>query len=453
MSKKKSLPLSSREAALRSLVRVEQDSAYLNLVLPAMLQGLTTEERALAVQLAAGVIQRLNTLDWALGLYLKRPLKSFTPWIRNLLRMGAYQLIYLHGIPDYAVVDETVSLAHRFGHRGVAGLVNALLRRLIKEASALPWPDPLKDPVEYLSLKESHPQWLVKRAITRFGLPEAKKWCISNNIKPLSSIRPNLLKTDHISLVKELEAEGLKITRSPVVPGMFRVSGAFNPVASTSFRKGLFTVQGESSALVAPLIKPELGDTIIDLCSAPGGKTTHLAELTGDKGRIYAVELHQKRLRMVEKAASRLGLHSIIPMQADGTTIDKSNLPVPDALLVDAPCSGLGVIRRLPEIKWRRQENDLALLQNLQLRLLTSAARLLPEGGKLLYSVCTTEPEETGEVVSAFSLKNRNFILEDIVPLLPPDLQNASARRGTVVFYPHVNDLDGFYLALWIKKG
>ncbi len=443
---------SAREAALRALVRVEQDGAYLNLTLPPLLHNLTAEERALAVQLASGAIQRLNTLDWAINTFSRRSTKTFTPWIRNLLRLSAFQILYLDRIPDYAVVDEAVSLARRFGHRGVAGLVNALLRRLAAECAALPWPDRKRRPVEYLSLTQSQPQWLVSRMIGRFGFEEVEKWCIACNKKPLVSIRPNLLKTNPEELQEKLRAEGLDTLPSPVVPGMLRIGAGASPAATGSFREGLFTIQGESSALVAPLLFLQPGDTVVDLCSAPGGKSTHLAELLKDRGIVYAVELHNHRLQLVEKAADRLGLQSIIPVHTDGRAIEKENFSEPSAVLVDAPCSGLGVIRRLPEIKWRRCEEDLPAMQALQLDLLSAAARILPPGGKLLYSVCTGEPEETNQVVKAFTSANRQLFLEDLTPLLPAPLRDDQDNCTTVSLWPHRHDLDGFFMALWRKK-
>ncbi len=454
MSGKNTKPKSAREAALRALVRVEQDGAYLNLALPAYLSGLAPDERALAVQLAAGTIQRLNTIDWSLNLYSRRPVGTFTPWVRNLLRLSAYQFLYLDRIPDYAVVDQAVRLARRFGHRGVGGLTNALLRRLARETRELPWPDQNSEPLKYLSLKHSQPQWLVSRMVQRFGFEEAEQWCLACNLKPVATIRPNLQRVNPGELVEILKAEGAETAPAPVVPGMLSFTGpaGVSPAATVAFREGLFTIQGESSALVAPLLSPEKGDTIIDLCSAPGGKTTHLAELIEDEGKVYAVELQQNRLQLVEKAARRLGLQAVKPLLADGRAIGNEDLPTPSGILVDAPCTGLGVIRRLPEIKWRRCEKDLLAMQALQLELLRAAARILPTGGKLLYSVCTTEPEETDQVAEAFGREHPGFTAEKVPPLLPEGLQNGQDKGLTAALWPHRHNLDGFFIALWRKN-
>ncbi len=451
MDKKNVPPKGAREAALRALVRVEEDGAYLNLVLPSLLQNVSPVERALAVQIATGTIQRLNTVDWVINLYSRRNLDTYTPWLRNLLRLSAYQILFLDRVPHYALVNEAVRLARRFGHRGVAGLTNALLRRIAAESTGLPWPDSTVKPAEYLSLKHSQPLWLVDRLISRLGFAEAESWCLASNRKPLISIRPNLLRTDSAALIDKLRSEGLEASTSPVAPAMLRLAEGASPASADSFSEGLFTIQGESSALVAPLLAPQPGELVIDLCSAPGGKTTHLAELMSDSGRVYACDLHQGRLQLVEKAARRLGLQSITTVTVDGRNPGDQNLPLVDAILVDAPCSGLGVIRRLPEIKWRRNEEDLLRMQAVQLELLTSAARLLKPGGKLLYSVCTTEPEETEAVAAAFNRAHQQFMPEELLSSLPSLLQRDQENSETIKLWPHRHDLDGFFIARWRK--
>lgn len=444
-------PRTAREAALHALVRYEQDLAYLNLALPAVVNHLPEEERSLAVHLAGGTVQRLNTIDWALNLYSRRQVDSMTTWVRNLLRLGAYQLLYMDRIPAYAAVNEAVKLARRYGHRGVAGLANALLRRLSANLDQLPWPDRDKDAEKYLALQYSIPRWLVLRMLERYSFEETEKWAQASNLKPSLSIRPNRLKNSPAELERKLAAAAIETKPSPTVPGMLLFPGGTDPAGCEFFRSGLYTIQGESSALVAPLLDPDPEDTIIDLCSAPGGKATHLAELMDDRGQIFAVELQKSRLQLIEKAALRLKLQSIQPVLADGRKIDRERLPDPTAVLVDAPCSGLGVIRRLPEIKWRRKKADLQKMQTLQLELLDAAAHILLKGGKLLYSVCTTEPEETSHVVEEFNRRHRGFELENLHPLAPGLLQAELGTGPTITTWPHRHRLEGFFIARWRK--
>ena len=442
----------AREAALRALYRVEREGAFLNLALPSLLGGLPPLERALARELAAGTIRRRNTLDWSLELFLKRPLEGLTPWMRNLLRLGAYQLIYLERIPVHAAVDESVRLARRYGHRGVAGLANAVLRRLVATAKDLPWPDPARRPLENLVLRHSHPSWLVERWLSRFGPEQTRSLCEANNTPPLPVLRPNRLRTTPAALKERLAAEGVTSEYSPRLPGMLLAELPRGISALASFREGLFTVQGESSIMVAPLLQPQPGESIVDLCSAPGGKSTHLAELMDDCGTITAVDIHAQRLGLVERAARRLGLTIIETLEADGARIGGAGPRRPHRILVDAPCSGLGVIRRLPELKWRRGPGDLERMPRLQLALLAAAAELLPPGGALLYSVCTFEPEETTAVAAAFSAAHPSFSSQPLRPHLPPGLGTEAAGSGGAVYlYPHRHGMDGFFIALWQK--
>lgn len=445
-------PLTAREAALTALVRVDQDSSYLNLTLPPLLVHLPLRERGLASRIATGTLQHLNTIDWALSLYLKSPLEKLTPRIRSLLRLSAYQLLYLDRIPAHAAVDEAVHLAFRYGHRGVAGLTNAVLRRLAAQKEDLPWPNKQTRPAEALALGCSHPLWMVRRWINIYGLQEAEDLCRANNEPAPVSLRPNTLRTGAPQLKALLDAAGVEAVHNPVVPGLLIVNLQQSPADLDSFRKGLFTVQGESSALVAPLLAPVAGQKVLDLCSAPGGKTTHLAELMQDSGAVLAADLRRRRLSLVEEAARRLGLSSIRTLVADGREIHRSGLALQDRILVDAPCSGLGVIRRLPEVKWRRGEEQLLKMHKLQLDLLEAASLLLSAGGTLVYSVCSNEPEETAAVVAAFSTKHPEMALHSEFAGLPASLSGAVTCAGAINLLPHRHRVDGFFIARWIRR-
>ena len=437
---------------MQALMRVERDGAYLNLALPPLLSGLSPQERGLASRIATGTVQHLNTIDWALNLYLTSPLHKLTPAMRNLLRLSAYQLLYLDRVPAHAVVDEAVRLARRYGHRGVAGLANAVLRRLSAQKEDLPWPDPSASAAEYLSLRYSHPYWMVKRWIERYGVTETESLCRANNEAVLVSLRPNTLRTTAGQLHERLSAEGVEATFSPRVPGMLLVNPHRSLAELDSFKEGLFTIQGESSALVAPFLDPGPGQMVLDLCSAPGGKTTHLAELMLDSGVIHAADIHAHRLQLVQRAARRLGLSSIRTLAIDGRKIGEAGLPLQQCILVDAPCTGLGVIRRLPELKWRRREEELPQMQKLQQELLEAAAAMLAPGGKLLYSVCTNEPEETAVVARSFSARHPELKLQAGPDRLPGTLSTAFGEDGTINLLPHRHGLDGFFIALWLRR-
>jgi len=443
----------AREAAMKALVRFEQDKAYLNLVLPPLLQSLPEKEKALARIMAVGTVQHLNSIDWALQCHLDYNLETLTPWIRNLLRIGGFQLLYLDRVPVYAIVNEAVNLARLYGHRGTAGLTNALLRKLAAEKNCLPWPDPRCEPLKYLALCYSYPQWLVKRKLKILGYADAEKWCQANSNKPPLTIRVNSSRAKPDELMVKLQNENIITVQCKENSSLLFVkSGAGKLAESNAFKEGLITIQGQSAALIAPLLNPQPKENIVDLCSAPGGKTTQLAELQQDQGQIFAVELHQSRINLIQKAITRLGLKSIKIVQADGREIESLKLPAADAVLVDAPCSGLGVIRRLPEIKWRRSEKDLPGFQQLQQKLLAAGASQLRPGGRLLYSVCTNEPEETTQVVKAFSQDHPHFLLQPLSSLLPEALQPLFRHSVTLDLLPHRHNLDGFFVALWVKQ-
>jgi 16S rRNA (cytosine967-C5)-methyltransferase len=435
-----------------ALVRVDQDSSYLNLTLPPLLVHLPPRERGLASRIAAGTLQHLNTIDWALSLFIKSPLDKLTPRIRSLLRLSAYQLLYLDRVPAHAAVDEAVRLALRYGHRGVAGLTNAVLRRLAAQKEDLPWPNKQTRPAEALALGCSHPLWMVRRWINAYGLHEAEDLCRANNEPAPVSLRPNTLRTGAPQLKALLKAAGVEAVHNPVVPGLLAVNLQQSLAELDSFRKGLFTVQGESSALVAPLVAPVAGQKVLDLCSAPGGKTTHLAELMQDSGAVLAADLHPHRLRLVEEAARRLGLSSIRTLAADGREIGQVGLGLQDRILVDAPCSGLGVLRRLPELKWRRGEEQLPKMHKLQLDLLEAASLLLSAGGTLVYSICSNESEETSAVVAAFSAIHPEMVLQSEFAELPAALAGAVTSAGAINLLPHRHRVDGFFIARWIRR-
>ena len=445
--------LGAREAALITLNRFSTDGAYLNLVLPKVTGGLPPKERALAQKLARGTVERLNTLDWALNQFSNTKTENINPALLNLLRLSAYQLLYLQRVPAYAAVDEAVSLALRLGHKKAAGFVNAVLRRLGREKDHLPWPQAQQNPLLYLVLQYSLPAWLAKRALKRFGFAEAEAWAKAVNIKPATALRPNPLRISPGTLAVLLEKEGTAVVPSPAVPGMLRLAaGGFNCRRSEAFQKGYYTVQGESSGLPALLLELQAGATVVDLCAAPGGKTTQIVELLQDRGLVYAVELHPARLQLITKAADRLGLSIIQPVAGDGKKARSLSLGRPEAVLVDAPCSGLGVTGRLPEIKWRRGLKDLPLLQKEQLALLEAAASLLAPCGRLVYAVCSTEPEETIEVARLFNEGHPEFRQETIEQKLPAALAEKSACAAPGYIWPHRHGLDGFFMALWRKR-
>ncbi|HHT46563.1 MAG TPA: 16S rRNA (cytosine(967)-C(5))-methyltransferase RsmB [Firmicutes bacterium] len=445
---------SARSLALEVLKEVEEREAYLNLVLNRTLSSisLSDAERSLFTELAYGVMQRRNTLDWALSLYLNRPVEKLTIWIRNILRMGVYQLLYLPRIPDSAAVDEAVKLAYRYGHRGVAGLVNAVLRKVSAAKASLPWPSREEKPALYLSLRHSYPLWMVERWIENMGLEEAEAFCAAGNMVPPLTVRTNTLKLRKAELKKRLENEGVSAEDLVYAPDGLHLKLNKRLVELESFREGLFQVQGESSMLVAPLLNPQPGESVLDLCSAPGGKAVHLGILMQNRGNIVAADLYPQRLKLVQDAARRQGIDIINIEKLDGRSVDPDKEGAFQRVLADVPCSGLGVIRRKGDLKWRRRPEDISSLSELQLQLLKGAFKYLCRGGVLLYSACTTEPEETTGVIEKFLAAEPSAKPVMLSPLLPEKLRGEEKREGMLYLWPHKHNLDGFFLARIRKK-
>ncbi len=446
--------LNARDGALVVLREVELQDAYVNLALNRVL-GRTTlspQDRALLTELSYGVLQRLNTLDWILSLYLERPLQQLTPWIRNILRLGAYQLCYLQRVPAAAAVDEAVKQAHRYGHQGVAGLVNAVLRKVSNRKEKLPWPAQRRSPDQYLSLHYSYPLWMVQRWLAELGFKETEALCAAGNDPAPLTVRTNILRLTRPELRQKLEQEGVATEELQYAPEGLRLKLSGRLEELESFRHGLFQVQGEASMLVAPLLNPRPGETVLDLCSAPGGKTVHMAMLMENKGTIIAADLHPHRLKLVEGAARRQGVEIIFPEKLDGRDIPADKQGFFHRVLLDVPCSGLGVLRRKGDLKWRRQPEDIEALVGLQDQLLRGAFSALRPGGVLLYSACTFEPEETVDVIKRFLGEEPDASLSLLAPLLPEALRVEEKEEGLLRLWPHRHALDGFFMARIRKK-
>ncbi len=434
----------ARNIAWKALIEAEHCRGKLKEYFNSTLVGLDSRDRALSLELFLGVQRHKALLDWMLAGFLKKPIEKTPIAALTAMRLGAYQILFMDRIPHHCAVDESVEITKIHCGKPLARLVNAILRNLLRKLSDLSAPNPQDDPIKNIPITLSHPTWLVKRWIKRLGPQETEALCRANNKIPLISLRTNILKTDRDHLLSELNKAGIKAEQSPVAPNGIRL------LAGTSIRDipeqlwPLFQVQDEAAQLVAPLLEVTVnsGERVLDACAAPGGKTTHLAELMGDQGTIVALEKDTERLNRLSENIKRLGLHSIEIIHGD--LLDKQNLGYFDKILLDAPCSALGVIRRNPDIKWCRRESDLKRNQKIQLKLIKRAADMLkPSGGRLLYAVCSNEPEECEEVIENF-LEQRPFKITNICK---PGGKDRFFRT-----MPHRDGVDGFFAALLVKK-
>ncbi|MDF2628896.1 MAG: hypothetical protein K0R39_2727 [Symbiobacteriaceae bacterium] len=450
-------PRSAREAALRALRDVDVKESYANLALDAHLtrSKLEGRDRALATEIVYGVTRRRGTVDWAIAQVATRPMEQIDPYIRNILRSAVYQILYMERIPHSAAVDEAVNLARQYGHEGVAKFVNGVLRNFLRKLPTLPWPDPADDPVVALAIKHSHPEWLVEAWSGQFGADDAVKLMEASNRIPPLTIRVNTLKTTREEAANALEQEGVKTEPTPHSPQgliIHELTSSSHLDKLKSMKAGLFAVQDESSMLVAPVVAPQPGQTVIDVAAAPGGKTTHLAELMKNEGKIIAIDLHEHKIDLVEQNAKRLGIAIIEGVCMDARDIGKAMAGRADAVLCDVPCSGLGTLARRPDARWRKTPEDVEQLVPIQRAILESASLAVKPGGTLVYSTCTIEPRENQEMVAAFLEANPDFYFDDIRPYLPPTLA-PDAQDGWIQLLPHIHGTDGFFMARLRRKG
>jgi 16S rRNA (cytosine967-C5)-methyltransferase len=440
----------ARQLALDVLIRVEQEQAYSNLLLNRSLaqSGLDRREAALATELVYGTIQRRNTLDYYLDRLVAKGVDRLQPWVCNLLRMSLYQLLYLDRIPDHAVVSEAVGLAKRRGHPGIAGLVNGVLRNAVRRRGEWTVPADLP-PARRIALEHSHPEWLVERWLRQFGEETTRRICAADNEPPKTSVRANRLRTTRDRLLAELQEAGFAARASEVSPHGIVLEQAGNMAHTAWYERGELSVQDESSMLVAGIVDPKPGMAVLDCCAAPGGKATHMAELMDDRGIVWANDLHPHKERLIREQASRLGLTCVRPCVGDAAELERRFPPGAfDRILLDAPCSGLGVIRRKPDLKWAKQPGDSAALARTQLRLLGAVAPLLKPDGVLVYSTCTLDPEENEGVVRAFLQAHPEFAPDPAVRALVPAavLRESRTMDGSVQILPHVFHSDGFFI-------
>ncbi|XID95220.1 16S rRNA (cytosine(967)-C(5))-methyltransferase RsmB [Paenibacillaceae bacterium WGS1546] len=452
-------PQGAREVALSVLTNVEARGAYSGLELNRALQaaGLTRQDAALATELAYGTIQRLNTIDYALQGRVKGWPNKIEPWVRCLLRMSYYQLRWLTRVPSHAAVDEAVRIAKKRGHAGIGGLVNGVLRAVLREGFDAPLPDELPA-AERIALAHSHPVWLVERWIAEYGESEAEAVCAANNEPPHASARINRLKTTRDETIAELAAEGIRARKSALARDGIVAEKAGNLAHSQGYKEGRFTIQDESSMLVAAVADPRPGMRALDCCAAPGGKTTHLAERMGDEGLVVANDVHPHKEALIREQAERLGHGCIRTAVGDALELpDRLETASFDVVLLDAPCSGLGVIRRKPEIKWNKTAADIAGLAELQRKLLARAAALVKPGGTLVYSTCTIAEEENGGAIRAFLGEHPEFALDPAWPdeVLRP-LRDAGKLPepfpGMIQLLPGQFGGDGFFIARLRKQ-
>lgn len=436
-----------RALALEMLGRCKE----LDLHWDSRMEACSPKDRALARQLVSGTLRMRGKIDYYLGFFLRANLKNLPLGMRNILRMAVFQLKFCDRIPDYAVVNEAVEAAGRLWAGRYRSLVNGVLRSLLREWDSVILPDAEKEPLEFLSVNYSHPRWLVARYLERFGYQGTEALLKANN-----SQAPLVLRSEEAlaggfssrgSLRQMLDEAGIEVSEDAYLPESLVLEGETRrPSELPGYSEGLFYVQDEAAMLVVHLAAPEPGCVIFDLCAAPGGKATHLARLAGPDSLVVACDLNRKRLARLKLNLSRLGLGNVRLVASDAS---RPGVNCADLVLLDVPCTGTGVMRRKPDLRWRITEKDLKELAGLQSSILAAGASCVRPGGALVYSTCSIEPEENRGVVSSFLAANPVFYLDPADKYLGKKLVSPDGYLETL---PHVHGMDGAFAARLVRK-
>lgn len=430
----------ARETALLILSDCRRNGAWVDGALKHALRrsGLDARDRALCTQLVYGVTQYRLLLDAHLNRCLKNGVRKTEPMLLDILRLGAYQILCMDKIPVSAAVNEAVEMAKTHKLVYAAGMVNGVLRSVArrKDETLL-----FRDDAEHLSVETSHPRWLVERMTALLGAEEAERFLRANNEPAPLCVQVNTLQCDANTLLAAWEHEGVQATAHPWLPGCFAISGTGDLEALESFQRGLFTVQDAAARLAALAAAPKPGERVIDVCAAPGGKSFAMAMAMENRGSILSCDMEAHKLRLLELGAQRLGVEIMTVRLADGRVNDASLNESADVVLCDVPCSGLGIIRKKPDIRWKSAQ-DAAALPALQRAILKNASRYVRPGGTLVYSTCTVLPEENEGVTHAFLLEHPEFTREAVLLDIDSDFKKISE----LTLWPQRHGADGFYI-------
>lgn len=443
--------MKAREIAYRILLDIEEGS-FANIKLDEYMRNneISRLDKAFITELVYGTVKYQLTLDWIIDQLIdkKNKLKKGP---RIILRLAFYQLKFMDKVPPSAATNEAVKIAKKLFHKGVAGLINGVIRNYLRNPKRVVWPDKEKDPILYLSVFYSHPEWMIERWLKRYGFLNTEKICKFNNKPAELWIRTNTLKCTRESLQQNLIDEGCEVEESNKTPEGLLLKKTATLSSLKAFQKGLFLVQDESSMMVAHIVNVKPNDEVLDVCAGPGGKSTHLAQLMENKGKIIACDVYNHRLKLIKDNASRLGIGIIETIIQDATKIGENKKKCFSRILVDAPCSGLGVLRRRPDARWRKTKKDINVLAALQREILENIISLLAPGGEMIYSTCTIEPEENIDMIRSILSKHQELKPIDLTKRIPYKPQSEEEenelKMGYRQYLPSSDDMEGFFIA------
>ena len=442
----------ARETALKTLYKIDKNEGYSNIILNEELEkskkNLSEKDIGLISEIVYGTITWRLTIDEIIKKYSKIKFKKLSLWILNILRMGIYQIIFLDKIPKSATVNESVNLAKRYGHKGSANFVNAILRKVNKN-DYKNFSNILNDE-DRISKLFSMPKWIIEELLKEMNMENVEQICKCSNMKPKINIRVNNLKTNKQKLKEELIKRNINF-KDGKLEDFIVVEKMKNIEDLDLFKQGYFTIQDEMAGLISIVLEPQKGQNILDCCSAPGGKTTYIAELINDKGNIEAWDIHEHRVKLVQENAKRLGITCINAKVQDAIIYNEENKDKYDKILLDVPCLGLGVLKRKPDIKWTRNKEDIEEISKLQMQILDTCSKYLKKGGELVYSTCSILKSENEEIIENFVQKNYDFEIINLNENFKKYNEEKYKKSKYIKLFQN-SENDGFFIAKLRRK-
>lgn len=442
-------PVNIREIALGMLQEITEEEAYSHVVLREVLekyQYLEKRDRAFITRVVEGTLEHMIQLDYIIEQFSNVPVYNMKPLIRNLLRMSVYQLKYMDSVPDAAVCNEAVKLAQKRGFYNLKGFVNGVLRNVARRMSQVRYPDQNAEPLHYLSVKYSFPIWMLSKWVSQFGYEATEKICRDSHLGRGTIVRCNLSQASREEIVAELEDQGITVKQHPYLDYALEISDYNYMKAVSAFRKGWIQVQDISSMLVAEIAAPNWGDYCIDVCAAPGGKSLHIADKLSGSGYVEARDVSEYKVQLMQENIERTGAINIRAMMMDATVRNPESIGKADIVLADVPCSGLGVIGKKQDIKYKMSEKQQQDIIRLQRKILSVVQEYVRPGGVLIFSTCTIGADENQFNVKWF-LENFPFRLESIDPYICEELRSKTTQGGYIQLLPGVHHSDGFFIA------
>jgi 16S rRNA (cytosine967-C5)-methyltransferase len=447
--------ITARLLAYQILLHLDQKPSHPDRLIRAIINrhsGMDVRDRALLTELVYGTLRWQGRLDWHIDQLSRVKPEKIQAGIRIILRLGLYQILFLERVPVHAAINEAVKMTKSSYPSYLFGYVNGILREATRRENRWEWPAVDKDPVKHLSITASHPDWFVRRFLSEMGYDELRRLCDANNAVAPLTVRVNHLKTEPSPLVEWLETNGYKVEASPYLVDALRLIGIRSDISKLPvYGDGWIQVQDEASQLIGYLLSPQPGERVLDLCAGFGGKSTHIASLMGNNGHIVSVDTSAWKLEELKQNGLRQGIEVLEPVAGDLTALSPDELGLFDRVLLDAPCTGFGSLRRNPDIKWRRHPKDPYRFSQLQKQYLAKAAEFVREGGVLVYATCSVFPEENEVVADNFTETHLQWVRECAADFLPESCRSM-AQGDYFRSWPHRHGIDGFFGARWRKS-